>query len=126
MNYLENIPDQIVKNDLRDCYKCSDIDFFNYNHIFYLIGEGNIFYPECYLHSNQEEINLYGGFCVNGLYNKVKYSMPKHKYIFCVEYDYDEEKEEFDTDSWKEMYDYICSRFTYYIMRNIENIEKKV
>lgn len=117
MNYLENIPDQIVKNDLRDCYKCSDSDFFNYKHIFYLIGEGNIFYPECYLHSNQEEINLYGGFCVNGLYNKVKYSIPKHKYIFCVEYYYDEEKEEFDTDSWKEMYDYICSRFTYYIMR---------
>ena len=122
MNYLENIPDQIVKNDLRDCYNYSD--FFNYRHIFFIIGEGNIFYPECYLYSNQEEINLYGGFCVNGLYNKVKYNIPKQKYIYCVEYDYeyDEEKEEFETNSWQEMYDFICNRFTYYIKNN----EKKV
>lgn len=59
--FLENIPDKIVRDDIINDY--NSINYFNYTHLFYKIGHGNIFYPEYFVYPNKDEINLYGGFC---------------------------------------------------------------
>ena len=82
--FLENISDTIVKDDLVNYSQCNNDDFLNYKHIFNII-EGNIFYPECYLYPNKEEINLYGGYCKNGYYNKLTYNKKEQQYIFSRE-----------------------------------------
>jgi len=118
LTFLENIPDAIVKNDLINYFE--NFDDFNYPHIFYKIGEGNIFYPECYLYTNKDEINLYGGYCENGIYNKVKYNIEEKMYIFYCEEsilhsDYSKIGPIFKTKSWNEMYDFIINYFIYYV-----------
>lgn len=111
--FLESIPDTIVRDDLVNYSQliCSKGDFLNYKHIFTTIGEGNIFYPECYLYPNKEEINLYGGYCKNGYYNKLTYNVKEQKYIFNRE-EYESEKIPiFNTKLWVEMYEYIHKYF---------------
>ena len=122
LTFLENIPDAIVRDDLVNYsqLKCSKSDFLNYKHIFNKIGEGNIFYPECYLYPNKEEINLYGGYCENGIYNKVKYNIEEKMYIFYCEEsilhsDYSKIGPIFKTISWNEMYEFINLYFIYYV-----------
>jgi hypothetical protein len=107
--YIEKIPDLIIRNDLK--YRHD----FNYKHIFYEIGKGNIFYPECYLYENKTEINLYGGFNENGLFHRVKYDFEKQKYIFFSMDSEDEILNIFETTLWNEMYEYILRIFIYYI-----------
>jgi hypothetical protein len=111
LTFLENIPDTIVRNDLVNYSQCKcKSDALNYKHIFNIIGEGNIFYPECYLYPNKEEINLYSGYCKNGYYNKVTYNIKEQKYFFSRE----EESEKipiFNTKLWVEMYEYIHKYF---------------
>jgi hypothetical protein len=121
--YLENIPDEIVKNDLKNYFTYSN--YFNYNHIFYKIGEGNIFYPECFLYPDKKEINLYGGYCENGYYNKLTYKIEEKKYLFyreecdinCKDCKELEIETKCNTTSWKEIYEYIHSYFSYYIKK---------
>lgn len=114
LHYLENIPDAIVKNDLTNFLQYNK--YLNYNHLFYKIGQGNIFYPECFLYQNKEEINLYGGYCENGFYNKLKYNIKEKKYIFykidCDDYIVGQI---FTTFSWTEMFEYINKIFINYI-----------
>ena len=115
LTFLENIPDTIVKDDLvnySQC-KCNKDDFLNYKHIFNIIGEGNIFYPECYLYPNKEEINLYGGYCKNGYYNKLTYNIKEQKYFFSRE-ENEIGKPMFTTKLWVEMYEYIHKYFYFY------------
>jgi hypothetical protein len=112
LTFLENIPDTIVRDDLvnySQC-KCNKDDFLNYKHIFNIIGEGNIFYPECYLYPNKEEINLYGGYCKNGYYNKLTYNIKEQKYFLSRE-ENEIGKPIFNTKLWTEMYEYIHKYF---------------
>lgn len=112
--FLENIPDTIVRDDLINYSQCSKTDLLNYKHIFNKIGEGNIFFPECFLYPNKEEINLYGGCCKNGYYNKLTYNIKEQKYIFNREDNYSETKPIFNTTLWIEMYEYINIYFEEY------------
>jgi hypothetical protein len=119
LSYLEKLPDQIVRDDLTDYLKYRD--YFNYNHIFYKIGEGNIFYPECFLYPNNEEINLYGG-VDNGYHLRLKYNIEEKQYFFnridsCI---FDREENDiievlFNTLSWNEMHEYIHNFFIFYV-----------
>ena len=109
---LENIPDKIVREDLTNYLNSRDS--LNYNHIFYKIGEGNIFYPEYYLSLDNDDINLYGGCCEDGLIHRLKYNIDKKEYIFY----YEEEDDiyiKFITSSWNEIYQYINIYFEYYV-----------
>jgi len=111
LTFLENIPDTIVRNDLVNYSQCKcKSDALNYKHIFNIIGEGNIFYPECYLYPNKEEINLYSGYCKNGYYNKVTYNIKEQKYFFSRE-ENEIGKPMFNTKLWVEMYEYIHKYF---------------
>jgi len=106
--FLESIPDTMVRDDLLNYSQCSD--FLKYKHIFTTIGEGNIFYPECYLYPNKEEINLYGGYCKNGYHNRLTYNIKEQEYIFNREYE-SEKIPIFNTNLWVEMYEYIHTFF---------------
>ena len=114
LTFLENIPDTIVRDDLLNYSQFLNVsDRLNYKHIFNVIGEGNIFYPECYLYTNKEEINLYGGYCNNGYYNKLTYNIKEQKYFFSRE-ENEIGKPMFTTKLWVEMYEYIHKYFYFY------------
>lgn len=119
LTYLENIPDKLVRDDLTNHSNYSN--YFNYNHIFYKIGEGNIFYPECFLYPNNEEINLYGG-VDNGYHLRLKYNIEEKQYIFYREESsifYHKENDIIEilcnTVSWNEMHEYIHNFFIFYM-----------
>lgn len=111
LTFLENIQDTVVRDDLVNYSQCkyNKGDFLNYKHIFNIIGEGNIFYPECYLYPNENEINLYSGYCKNGYNNRLTYNIKEQKYIFIREEN--ENELIFSTKLWIEMYEYIHTYF---------------
>lgn len=118
--YLENIPDKIVRDDLYKYFYLffNNKNFLIYKHIFHKIGDGNVFYPVNFSENNNEknEINLYDGFCDNGLYYVVVYNIKNCKYIFYQEKcnEMRERKLILHTEIWEEMYNYIIEHYNKY------------
>lgn len=104
MNYINNIPDKIVVEDIKN-YNYNN----NYHHLFYDILRGKAIYPN--IMKNENLIYLYTG----GNYIKIAYNIQEKNYIlYTITGDInfsDDLVIDFKTKSWNNMYQYVIDFF---------------